>query len=87
MTGVALRDTWITRAMSMGPWSGARPPIWEAIVKKMYTYHLDWAPWLLVKTHSPLRIIKKKISCMDFYLRIIFLLWIFPENLIFLLFC
>ncbi len=34
MTGVALHDTWITRAMIMGPWSGARPPLREAIGKK-----------------------------------------------------
>ncbi len=34
MTGVTLRYNWITWAMFMGPWSGARPPIREAIVKK-----------------------------------------------------
>jgi hypothetical protein len=38
--------------------SGARPPIREAIFKKMY-YYLDWARWLVTKTHSSLCIIKK----------------------------
>ncbi len=28
-------------------------------LKKMYTYHLDRAPWSVTKTHSPLCIIKK----------------------------
>ncbi len=36
MTGVTLRSTWITWAMFMGPWSGARPPIREAITKNVY---------------------------------------------------
>ncbi|MFY9800091.1 MAG: hypothetical protein WAK10_02455, partial [Methanoregula sp.] len=27
---------WITWAMFMGPWSGARPPIREAIIKNVY---------------------------------------------------
>ncbi len=50
--GVTLRYTWITRAMFMGPWSGAHPPIREAILKKMSTYHLDWAPWSLLQKHT-----------------------------------
>jgi hypothetical protein len=41
-----------------GSRSGARPPIREAITKK-YTYHPDRAPWLVTKTLSSLRIIKK----------------------------
>ncbi len=59
MTGVTLRCKWITWAMFMGPWSGARPPIREAITK-MYTYHRYRAPSSLAKTHSPLCIIFKK---------------------------
>ncbi len=33
---VTLCYTWITRAMFMGPWSGARPPIREAITINVY---------------------------------------------------
>ncbi len=40
MIRVTLRYTWITWAMFMGPWSGARPPIREAIVKKCI--HITW---------------------------------------------
>ncbi len=40
MIGVTLRYTWISWAMIMGPWSGARPPIREAIVKKCM--HITW---------------------------------------------
>ena len=36
MIGVTLRSTWITWAMFMGPLSGARPPIREAIIKNVY---------------------------------------------------
>ncbi len=36
MIGVPLRSTWITWAMFMGPQSGARPPIREAITKNVY---------------------------------------------------
>ncbi len=36
MIRVTLRSTWITWAMFMGPQSGARPPIREAIVKNVY---------------------------------------------------
>ena len=61
MIGVTLRYKWITWAMFMVPGLEARPPIREAIIK-MYTYHLDRAPWLVTKTHSPLCIIKKNRS-------------------------
>src|SRR5665647_119841 len=44
-----------------GSRSGARPPIREAITKK-YTYPPDRAPWLVTKTHLPLRIIKKTLE-------------------------
>ncbi len=36
MIGVTLRYTWITGAMILGPWSGARPPIGEAVTKNVY---------------------------------------------------
>ncbi len=31
---------WITFSMFMGPWSGARPPVREAILKKCI--HITW---------------------------------------------
>ena len=40
MIRVTLRYKWITWAMFMGPLSGARPPIREAIVKKCI--HITW---------------------------------------------
>ncbi len=36
MTGVRFHSTWISWAMIMGPWSGARTPIREAITKSVY---------------------------------------------------
>ncbi len=61
MKGVTLRSTWITWAIFMGPWSWARPPLREAIIKKMYTYHLGRAPWQLAKTPSLLCILIKRV--------------------------
>jgi len=59
MIGVTLRYKWITWAMFMGP--GLEPVLpLGRLSQKMYTYHLDRAPWSLAKTHSPLCIIKKK---------------------------
>ncbi len=59
MIGVTLRYKWITWAMFMGP--GLEPVLPSGrLIQKMYTYHLDWAPWSLVKTQSPLGIILKK---------------------------
>ena len=52
MTGVTLRSTWITRAVFVGPNPGASPAFREAITKKMYTYHLDRAPWSVTKTQE-----------------------------------
>jgi len=34
----------------------------EAIIKKMYTYHLDQVPWWVTKTHSPVCIFFKKTA-------------------------
>ncbi len=59
MIGVTLRYKWITSAMCMVP--GLEPVLPSGrLSQKMYTYHLDLAPWLVIKTHSPLCIIKKK---------------------------
>ncbi len=59
MTGVTLRYKWITWAMFMVP--GLEPVLPSGrLSQKMYTYHLDRAPWLVTKTHSPLCIIKKQ---------------------------
>ncbi len=58
MIRVTLRYKFVW-AMFMSPWSGARPPIREAIIK-MCTYHLDRVPWSLAKKHSPLCIFFKK---------------------------
>lgn len=58
MIGVTLRYKWITWAMFMVPGLRARPPIREAIFKM--NYHLDWARWLVAKTHRPLCSIKKR---------------------------
>ncbi len=64
MTGVALRDKWITWAMFMGPvWSPSSPQ--GGYHKKMYTYHLDWAPWAVTK-HTVRCVLLQKIAIKNF---------------------
>jgi hypothetical protein len=52
MIGVTLRYKWISCAIFMVPVQIARPPIREAIIKKIYPYHRDRAPWLDKNTQS-----------------------------------
>jgi len=61
MIGVTLRYKWITWAMVILSRSKSPSSHQGGYLKKMYTYHLDRAPWSVTKTHSPLCIIIKKI--------------------------
>ncbi len=61
MIRVTLRYKWITWAMFMGPGQEPVLPSGRRYRKKMYTYHLDRAPWSLTKTHRPLCIIEKRM--------------------------
>ena len=55
---MTLRYKWIIWAMFMVP--GLEPVLPSGrLSQKMFTYHLDRAPWLVTKTHIPLRIIKQ----------------------------